>query len=65
MPVAAACLYRNGQRVREIATDQRVDCAQDKSEFVWIAIADPTEDELRTSQEAYGLHCGSSGSSCR
>lgn len=56
MTVVAAYLYRNGKRVREVAIDEKVDCAHDKSEFVWIGIADPTEDELRTLQKAYGLH---------
>lgn len=56
MTVVAAYLYRNGQRVREIAIDEKVDCAHDKSEFVWIGIADPTEAELRTLQETYQLH---------
>jgi magnesium transporter len=56
MAVVAAYLYRNGQRVREIAIDEKVTCAQDKSEFVWIGITDPTEAELRTLQDAYQLH---------
>ena len=42
MTVVAAYLYRNGQRLREMAIDEKVDCAHDKSEFVWIGIADPT-----------------------
>ncbi len=48
MTVIAAFLYRNGQRVREVAIDEKVDCERDKSEFVWIGLADPTEEELRT-----------------
>ena len=56
MTVIAAFLYRNGERVREVAIDEKVDCAHDKSEFVWIGIADPTPAELRTLQETYGLH---------
>ena len=56
MTVVAAYLYRNGQRLREIAIDEKVDCAHDRSEFVWIGIADPTLAELRTLQDTYGLH---------
>ena len=56
MTVVAAYLYRNGQRVREVAIDEKVDCAHDKSEFVWIGIANPTEAELRQLQETYQLH---------
>ncbi|MEA3044506.1 MAG: magnesium transporter [Sphingomonadales bacterium] len=56
MTVIAAYLYRHGKRVREIAIDESVDCAGEKSEFVWIGIADPTLEELRTLQEHYGLH---------
>ncbi len=56
MTVIAAFLYRNGQRVREIAIDETVECPQDKSEFVWIGIADPTEAEMQTLKDTYGLH---------
>jgi len=56
MTVIAAYLYRHGKRVREISIDERIDCAGDKSEFVWIGIADPTIEELRTLQERYDLH---------
>jgi magnesium transporter len=54
--VLAAYLYRNGRRVREIALDERIDCPEDKSEFVWIGIADPTPDEMHTLQRCYDLH---------
>jgi len=56
MTVVAAYLYRNGTRVRAVAIDEKVDCAHDKSEFVWIGICDPTPDELHTLQQAYNLH---------
>lgn len=56
MTVVAAYLYRGGKRVREISIDERVDCAKDKSEFVWIGIANPTADELATLQRVYHLH---------
>ena len=56
MTVVAAYLYRDGKRLREISIDEKVDCAEDKSEFVWIGIADPSEEELRRLQQTYNLH---------
>jgi magnesium transporter len=56
MTVVAAYLYRHGQRVREVSIDERVDCAPDKSEFVWIGVADPSVDEMQTLAATYGLH---------
>jgi magnesium transporter len=56
MSIVAAYLYRNGQRVREISIDEKVDCAQDRTEFVWIGLADPSEEELRKLQKTYDLH---------
>jgi len=56
MTVVAAYLYSHGKRVREVAIDERIDCPQDKSQFVWIGLVDPTAEELRALQEAYGLH---------
>ena len=56
MTVVAAYLYRNGTRVREVSIDERIDCAQDKSEFVWIGVADPTPQEMQTLQDSYALH---------
>lgn len=56
MSVVAAYLYRHGERVRPVSIAEKVDCAADKSEFVWIGLADPTADELRTLQDCYDLH---------
>jgi magnesium transporter len=56
MTIVAAYLYRNGQRVREISIDEKIDCAHDRSEFVWIGLADPSPEELRTLQQTYYLH---------
>jgi len=56
MTVVAAYLYRHGKRVREVTIDEKVDCPSDKSEFVWIGICDPTDDEMRTLKEQYDLH---------
>ena len=56
MPVVAAYLYRNGVRVRTVSINEKVDCAEEKSEFVWIGIADPTDAEMRSLQQCYKLH---------
>ena len=56
MAVVAAYLYRNGQRVRPITIDEKIDRLTKKDEFVWIGIADPTEAEMRSLQECYDLH---------
>ena len=56
MPVIAAYLYRHGRRVRAISIDERVDCPTDRSEFVWIGLADPCADDVELLQKLYGLH---------
>ena len=56
MTVVASYLYRNGERVREVAINEKVNCPQDRSEFVWIGICDPTDEEMQTLQEQYHLH---------
>ncbi|MBH1999912.1 MAG: magnesium and cobalt transport protein CorA [Sphingomonadaceae bacterium] len=56
MTVIAAYLYRNGARVRPVSIDERIDCAHDKSEFVWIGVADPTDAEMAALQRSYDLH---------
>ena len=56
MSVVAAFLYRHGRQVRPVKIDERINCPEDKSQFVWIGLVDPSLDELRTLQESYGLH---------
>jgi magnesium transporter len=56
MTVIAAKLYRDGKAVRDIAIDEPIDCAKDNAEFVWIGIANPSGQELRTLQRTYNLH---------
>lgn len=56
MSVVAAFLYQHGRRVRAVSIDERIDCPEDKSQFVWIGLVDPTIEELRTLQASYGLH---------
>ena len=56
MPIVAAYLYRDGERAREISVEDAVDCPEDRSTFVWIDAADPTQEEMETLQRRYGLH---------
>lgn len=56
MSVVAAYLYRNGHRVEKIPLDQPVPCSRDRSEFVWIGLFEPREEELRTLQKHFDLH---------
>jgi magnesium transporter len=56
MSVVAAFFYQNGRRVRPVAIDEPTPCVGDKSEFVWIGLLDPSEQELRVLQDKYGLH---------
>lgn len=56
MSVVAAYLYQNGRRVRPVEIGEAICCPEDKSEFVWIGLEDPTLQELRVLQGVYGLH---------
>lgn len=56
MSVVAACLYRNGKKVETVSLDQPSPCAAARSEFVWIGLVEPSEDELRQLQKSYNLH---------
>ncbi len=56
MTVIAAYLYHDGRRVREVSITEKVHCPPDRTEFVWIGLADPAEDELRALQQTYDLH---------
>lgn len=56
MSVVAAHLYRDGKRAGTVSLDAPLRCAEDRSEFVWIGLVEPTEEELRKLQDNYGLH---------
>lgn len=56
MTVIAAYLYRDGRRVRAVEITEKIVCARDRSEFIWIGIADPAEAELQALREVYDLH---------
>ncbi|OWQ98482.1 magnesium and cobalt transport protein CorA [Sphingopyxis witflariensis] len=56
MSIIAAYYYNEGKRVREIALDECVELNQDRSGFCWIALSEPTADELSAIQTTYNLH---------
>jgi magnesium transporter len=56
MSVVAAFLYRDGHRAEAVSLDRPLQCASNRSEFVWIGLLEPNEEELRTLQENFGLH---------
>lgn len=56
MTVIAASRYRNGQKAEETSLTEPIRCADEKSDFVWIGLLEPTENELRTLQENFHLH---------
>jgi len=56
MSVIAAYLYRDGHRIRQVSIDEKIDCRDLKSEFVWIGIADPSEEEMHSLANNYDLH---------
>lgn len=56
MTIVAATLYRHGAPIMPVSLDQPPPCAADQSEFVWIGLHEPTDDELKHLQDNYGLH---------
>ncbi|HTH97526.1 MAG TPA: magnesium and cobalt transport protein CorA [Stellaceae bacterium] len=56
MTIVSAYLYREGRRVGPIDIDNPPSCSEHKSEFVWIGLYDPDEDELRRIGAYFDLH---------
>ena len=56
MPIVAANLYRAGHYVGGVSLDEPPQCSHDRSEFVWIGLAEPTLEELELLQRNYDLH---------
>ncbi len=56
MSVLAAYYYNDGKRVRKVALDEHVELGESRSGFCWIALLDPTPDELGKLQKTYHLH---------
>jgi magnesium transporter len=56
MSVIAAYCYNEGKRIREIALDEHVQQGKSRSGFCWIALREPTDDELYALQATYHLH---------
>ncbi len=55
MPIMAARLYRNGQRIRDLEHDETIpeDCTD---EFFWLGLYEPHPDELARIALRFGLH---------
>jgi magnesium transporter len=56
MAVVASYLYQKGARVRAVGIDEKCECGDDKSEFVWIGVTNPTPEEMKALQACYDLH---------
>jgi len=56
MSILAAYYYSEGRRVREVEIDEHLQWDKSRSGFCWIALHDPTADELRALQAMYDLH---------
>ncbi len=56
MSIVAACYYNEGHRIRDVALDERVEWDKTRSDFCWIALSDPTAEELYALQTTYHLH---------
>lgn len=55
MSVVAAYLYRQGRVAEPLSLDQAPHIVSD-TDFAWIGLFEPSEAELRTLQQNYGLH---------
>lgn len=55
MSVVAAFLYHEG-KPSPVGIDQPLHALDNQSDFVWIGLLDPTEDELRILQKQFALH---------
>ncbi len=56
MSVIAAYYYHEGKRVRAIALDESIELGEDRTGFCWIALGEPSDDELSKLQSTYNLH---------
>jgi magnesium transporter len=56
MTLIAATLYREGQRVRDVALDEAIDFCDDPSAFVWIGLFEPSAGDLAIMAARYHLH---------
>ena len=56
MSIVAACYYNEGKRIRDVALDEHVQWDKSRSDFCWIALHDPTAEELHAIQTTYQLH---------
>ena len=54
--IVAAYAYHEGRPVAEIQLGESASWAREKGDFVWIGFHEPTEQDLRTLQQQFGLH---------
>ena len=54
--IVAAFAYRCGHRIAEIQLGDSAAWARERGDFVWIGFHEPTEQDLRTLQQQFGLH---------
>lgn len=55
MTVIASCLYRNGEKVCNVALPEAAPPAE-AGEFIWIGLHEPDQAEMEQLQKAFGLH---------
>ncbi len=48
--------YQNGKKIADIAIERISDHIADKDSFVWVALRDPTVDEIAKMKEEFDLH---------
>jgi len=56
MSVVASFVYGNGVRIRSVSPEAAEGLQLKENEFVWIGLADPSEEELRALQARFKLH---------
>ena len=54
--IVAAYAYHEGRPVAEIQLGESASWTREKGDFVWIGFHEPTEQDLRTLQQQFGLH---------
>lgn len=56
MSIIAAYYYDEGKRIREVSLDEHVQMDKGRSSFCWIALSEPSANELHALQATYHLH---------
>src|ERR1700710_1729423 len=48
--------YRNGIKTRDYALDEVISFVEQPEGFIWVALRDPSREELETVRRAFALH---------